>query len=106
MAGAPLIVGVLAAVALCGGGAVVAGSALAESQRLAGAADAAALAGGDALLGWIAEPPCAVASRIATANRAGLTACVIDELEIVVTVAGTAAGLPIERSSRAGPPRS
>lgn len=106
MAGAPLVVGVLAAVAVCGGGAVVAGSALAESQRLAGAADAAALAGGDALLGWIAEPPCAVASRVAAANRARLAGCRVDGVEIVISVSGTAAGLPIERSSRAGPPRS
>lgn len=106
MAGAPLVVGVLAAVALGGGGAVVAGGALAESQRLAGAADAAALAGGDALLGWHAEAPCAVASRVAAANRARLAACRIEGVEIVVTVSGTAAGLPVERSSRAGPPRS
>ena len=106
MAGAPLVVGLIAAVAVTGGGAVVAGGALVESQRLAGAADAAALAGGDALLGWHAEPPCAVAARVAAANRARLTACRIEGVEIVVMVSGTAVGVPVERSSRAGPSRS
>lgn len=106
MAGAPLVLGLVAVVAVGGGGAVVAGTALVESQRLAGAADAAALAGGDALLGWLAEPPCAVASRVAAANRTHLAACRVEGLEIVVAVSGTAAGLPVERSSRAGPPPS
>lgn len=84
----------------------MASTAVVESQRLAGAADAAALAGGDALLGWHAEVPCAVASRVVAANRARLAGCRVDGAEIVVTVSGTAAGLPVERASRAGPPRS
>lgn len=106
MAGTPLLVGALGAVAIAGLAAVSAGAALVESQRLAGAADAAALAGGDALLGWVAGEPCAVASRIAEANRARLSSCRVEGLELVVTVSGTALGLPVERSARAGARRT
>ncbi|KQV26841.1 MULTISPECIES: Rv3654c family TadE-like protein [unclassified Microcella] len=106
MAGAPLVVGLLAVVALGGGGMTLASTALAESQRLAGVADAAALGGGDALLGWVPGPPCAVAERVAEANGAGLSGCRVEGLEIVVSVSGTTAGIPVQRSARAGPPRS
>ncbi|GAA1686718.1 hypothetical protein GCM10009792_03210 [Microcella alkalica] len=106
MAGAPLVVGLAAAVALSGGGAVAVSVALVESQRISGAADAAALAGADALLGWVAEAPCASAARVAEVNRARLSACRVDGVEIVVTVSGAAAGIPVERSARAGPARS
>jgi secretion/DNA translocation related TadE-like protein len=106
MAGAPLVVGALSAVAIAGLAAVSAGAALVESQRLAGAADAAALAGGDALLGWVAGEPCAVASRIAEANRAPLASCTVEGLELLVSVSGTALGMPMERSARAGARRS
>lgn len=106
MSGAALVVGVLGAVAVVGLSCVSAGVALVESQRLAGAADAAALAGGDALLGWVPGEPCAVASRVAEANRARVSECVVDGLELVVTVSGAALGLPIERAARAGARRT
>lgn len=106
MAGAALAVGVLGAVAIVGLSGVSAGVALVRSQSLAGAADAAALAGGDALLGWVGGEPCAVASRVAEANGARISSCAVEGLELVVTVSGTALGVPIERSARAGARRT
>lgn len=106
MAGAPLAVALIAAVAIGGTAAVAAGGALSGSQRLAAAADAAALAGGDALLGWVPGAPCAVAARVAAANDAALTACRIEGLEIVVTVSAPVLATTAERSARAGPPPS
>lgn len=106
MVGAPLVAGLLAVTAASGITVVSASGALVRSQQLAIAVDAAALAGGDVLLGWVAGEPCAVASRVAEANGAALTACRIEGLEVVVTVSATLLGTAVERTARAGPPGS
>ncbi|WP_169077226.1 Rv3654c family TadE-like protein [Microcella alkalica] len=106
MAGAVLVVSALVTTASLGVTGVAAATALAESQRLAGVADAAALAGGDAMLGWVSEQPCDAATRVARANGAPLTACSIEGATVVVTVSGAALGLPLQRSARAGAPRT
>jgi secretion/DNA translocation related TadE-like protein len=106
IAGTALVVGVLGVVGLTGASSVLAGAALAESHRIALAADLASLAGADVALGWAPGEPCAVADRVAAANRAPLAQCTIDGLDLVVTATGSALGVPIQRSSRAGPPRT
>lgn len=75
----PLLVG-CAAVALCLGIPVLAASGhLVAAHKLAGAADAAALAAADALTGWIDAEPCEAARSIADAAGATLARCDVDE---------------------------
>jgi secretion/DNA translocation related TadE-like protein len=100
------MVGVLGVVGLTGAASMLAGAALAESHRIALAADLAALAGADVALGWAPGEPCAVAERVAVANRAPLAQCELEGLDLVVTATGSALGVHLQRSSRAGPPRT
>ena len=104
MAGTPLVVGVLAVVALAGSAAVAGAGATARVQQLAHAADAAALAGGDVLLGWVPGEPCAAAERLAAAHEAAVSSCRIDGDTVLVVVGGPVLGIRVERSARAGPP--
>lgn len=104
MAGAPLVVGVLAAVALVGATAVAGAGAATRAQQLGHAADAAALAAGDVLLGWSAGEPCAAAERLAAAHGAALNDCRIESSTVIVAVSTVVLGIPIERAARAGPP--
>jgi secretion/DNA translocation related TadE-like protein len=106
MAGAPLVVGATAVAALCGASLIASSAFLIQSQRVAGAADAAALAGGDTALGWLGGDPCTVAARVAEANGALLVDCVVDDFDVVVTASGIALGIPITRRARAGPASS
>jgi secretion/DNA translocation related TadE-like protein len=80
------------------------GSALALRQRVIGAADAAALAAADAASGAVAGVPCGLAERVAAANRAALTSCVLDGLIATVTVSATFGAVPFSARSTAGPP--
>ncbi|WAB84935.1 helicase [Microcella daejeonensis] len=104
MAGAPLVVGALAAVALVGSTAVVGAGAAARAQQLGHAADAAALAAGDVLLGWSAGEPCAAAERLAAAHGASLGDCRVEASTVIVVVSGVVLGIRVERAARAGPP--
>lgn len=82
--------------------------AVTERNRLAGAADAAALAAADVAVGREPGTPCAAAERVAGANAARITACRADG--VVVTVRVTSArgfgGLPfdLDATATAGPP--
>ena len=87
-------------------GGVYVGSAIVARHR-AQAADLAALAAA-AQLATGADAACRQASTIARAMHSGLTQCVVDELDVVVTVearAGLVAwGLgPARAAARAGP---
>ncbi|MFM9876428.1 MAG: Rv3654c family TadE-like protein, partial [Rhodoglobus sp.] len=57
-------------------------SALAIKQSVAAAADAAALAAADVAVGRVAGYPCEVATRVAAANGASVTACTVDGLVV------------------------
>lgn len=104
MAGALLVVGALAAVAVVGAAAVAGAGATARAQQLGHAADAAALAAGDVLIGWSAGEPCAAAERLAAVHGAALRDCRIESSTVIVVVSGPVLGIPIERAARAGPP--
>lgn len=79
-------------------------SALIERQRVAAAADAAALAAADVALGREPGVPCLVARQVATVNATQLDACVVDGVIVTVRVLSTAAILPITVVATAGPP--
>lgn len=94
--------GTMAAVSTLACGMVAAGGAAVTAQRVSAAADAAALAAADTALGFSAGDPCDNAARIAEANRATLTECVIDAATVRVSVQATYAGFPIAVAARAG----
>lgn len=103
---AVITVAIAGAVCSLSVGTVAIGAGLAERQRIVGAADAAALAAADAASGAVAGEPCAVAARVAAANRAVLDACATDGLVATVRTSGSALGVPLVASARAGPPTS
>lgn len=81
------------------------GHAATRRVELDAAADAAALAAADAIAGFVADEPCAVAGRAAILNRASLVSCSADGAEVVVVVATTVLGVHATSRARAGPPR-
>ncbi|MDZ5144560.1 Rv3654c family TadE-like protein [Microbacterium testaceum] len=106
MAGAVSSVGVAAVIAgLIAALAVVGGAALA-AERLAGTADAAALAAADAASGAVTGVPCDEAARIAEAGNASLRECDVEGLIATITVAGAYGGISFDARSRAGPPEA
>lgn len=83
-------------------------SALIERNRLAGAADAAALAAADVAVGREPGMPCAAADRVALANDTRVTACVVDGVIVTVRVTSNRTThrlpLPLDATATAGPP--
>ncbi len=104
MAGTLLSVGVIACAAVLAVGFTTAGTAAVLSQRLAGAADAAALAAADAASGAIEGVPCERAAEAASASGATLTSCELENLTATITVALGAGLLSGAASARAGQP--
>lgn len=95
------VVGATIAFALA---ALALGSAFAVRQRVVAAADAAALAAADTLLGVVPGDPCGHAREVAAAHRVALADCELAGAEAHVTVAVNVLGVPISVGSRAGPP--
>ncbi len=89
------VVCALAVVSLAGG--------LVTRQRVVAAADAAALAAADALVGAIPGEPCTLAEQVATAHRVVLDACLLEGAEALVSTRLDVVGVPIRARSRAGP---
>jgi secretion/DNA translocation related TadE-like protein len=104
MAGAIAAIGAVGCAATLSLGLVFAGSAAVFGQRLAGAADAAALAAADAASGAVIGVPCESAEAVAQSAGAALTRCEIDGLTATVTVSAMFAGRPAAATARAGPP--
>lgn len=104
MAGAVLGIGVIAVAGSLTAGLVVVGGGVAFAQRLAGAADAAALAAADAVSGAVGGDPCVRAAQVAAANGAEVAACELDGLIATVRVTGAFGRLHAEATARAGPP--
>ena len=103
-AGSLLIVALITVAAIAGLTLTTAAHGVARSQQVTAAADAAALAAGDVLLGWVPGDPCAVAQRVAAAHAARLTECRSEGLTVVVRVEARILGMTVVRSARAGPP--
>ncbi|MGX1702949.1 helicase [Microbacterium sp. NPDC055357] len=104
MAAVPAVVGVVAAVALLATGLAAAGGAAVFGQRLAGAADAAALAAADAASGAAAGVPCERAAQLAALGGATLATCDVDGLIATVSVTGRFGVFTGTAAARAGPP--
>jgi secretion/DNA translocation related TadE-like protein len=104
MPGSATVVGVVAATATLALGLAAVGGASVFGQRLAGAADAAALAAADAASGAVAGVPCERAEEVAEASALTLAACGVDGLIATVTVSGRFGLLAAEARARAGPP--
>jgi secretion/DNA translocation related TadE-like protein len=96
---------VLAMLAVLPLAAVGVGAALAARQRVIAAADAGALAAADTAVGIHPGIPCEVAAEVVAAHGARLARCVVDGVVATVTVSATVAGVTVEASARAGPPR-
>jgi secretion/DNA translocation related TadE-like protein len=79
-------------------------AALAVRQSVAGAADAAALAGADVAVGIAPGYPCEVAARVAAANGSGLASCQVDGLIVTVEASRIILGIAAVSSATAGPP--
>ncbi|WP_309103555.1 Rv3654c family TadE-like protein [Microbacterium sp.] len=106
MAGSAVGAGVLVIAASLSIGLAAVGGAAVTAQRAAGAADAAALAAADAASGAIAvaEEPCELAGRVASASGARLVACSVEGFVATVQVEAAYAGLAAVSRARAGPP--
>ena len=104
MAGTILAVGVVVCAATLSVGFTAAGAAAVFSQRIAGAADSAALAAADAASGLVDGVPCDRAAEIASAAGGELTGCDLDGLIATVTVSGSFGRFAAMASARAGPP--
>lgn len=104
MPGTALAVGVLAGCATLTIGLAAIGAAAVTGQRLAGTADAAALAAADTASGAVSGHPCARAGEIAASSGASLVSCEVDRLIATVTVSGAFGTVVVTASARAGPP--
>jgi len=104
MAGTTLAVGIVAGCATLMIGLAAVSAAALTGQRLAGAADAAALAAADAASGAVSGESCRRAGEIASASGASITACELDGLIATVSVSGVFGALTVTASARAGPP--
>lgn len=76
---------------------------LVAKQRVAGAADAAALAAADVAIGIVPGVPCEHASVVAHANGAALSGCRQDGAIVTVRASIIVLGLPVAALATAGP---
>ena len=104
MAGSVAASGLIAVVATLTLGLGTAGAAAVHTQRLTGAADAAALAAADAASGAISGFPCARADEIASRASAEVVSCEVEGLIATVRVAAAFGPFPASSIARAGPP--
>ena len=104
------LVGVVAVTAVLAVAALAGTQALAERSRVAGAADASALAAADAAAGLVpgGDGPCSAAGSLARANAVERTSCLVEERVVTVGVTGSVAllGVVVQASATAGPPPS
>lgn len=106
MAGTALAAGILTVAATLSVGLAGVAGASVTAQRVAGAADAAALAAADAASGAVVtvHEPCALAAQVAAAADATLIRCTLEGFVATVEVQAAYAGLAAVSRARAGPP--
>ncbi len=94
---------IIVAALLLGGSALAAVETLSCKTQAAAAADNAALAAADALMGFRDEDPCELANTVAAANSVRLVECESSETAVrVVCVADSKIGVQLLGSARAG----
>lgn len=79
---------------------------LTERRSVAGAADAAALAAADTVVGIIPGVPCDSAGRVARANGASIVSCEVDGVIVTVTALRMLLGVSVTAVATAGPSES
>ena len=104
MAGAVLSVAIVGVAAAMTVGLASVGAAATFAQRLAGAADAAALAAADTAAGAVPGDPCDRAAEVAVTAGAVVTACEVADLTVTVTVSAPFRQFVATARARAGPP--
>lgn len=104
MPGTMAAVGIVAGAAILATGLAAAGSAAVVGQRLASAADGAALAAADAASGAVTGIPCERAAQVAGEFGARVESCDLDELVATITVSLRFGPVVARTSARAGPP--
>jgi secretion/DNA translocation related TadE-like protein len=102
--GTILGVGMLAAVALLGGGAVAISTAVVHATHAQTVANQAALAASDVSRGLVPGYPCRVASALTTDAGFQLLQCDVVTGQARVVVGGTWWGLGVSKRAMAGPP--
>lgn len=103
-AGSILVVGIIGAVLSLALLAAPLTAAHIDRRRAAVAADAAALAGADTVIGIVPGDACSNAARTAEANGASLTSCAVDDLIVTVQVARASGLHTATAAATAGPP--
>jgi secretion/DNA translocation related TadE-like protein len=101
-----LAVGIVGAVVALTALVVPVATTFVASQRAANAADAAALAGADAISGRVPGVACELAAQVAARNGAMLTSCEAEGPVVAVDVAVSSLGTQVTAAARAGPPGS
>jgi secretion/DNA translocation related TadE-like protein len=99
-----LVVGVLAGLLCLTASLLAVDAALVVRQRVANAADAAALAAADAASGALPGAPCVVAATAARLGGVGLGACDVSPPYAEITAESRVLGIPVRVAARAGPP--
>jgi secretion/DNA translocation related TadE-like protein len=102
--GSVVAVGLVGAIVALGAGLLGISTVLVEHRRIAGAADAGALAAADAASGLVAGEPCARALAVVAENGAQLDSCTISGARALVAARGTPLGIPVVVTALAGPP--
>jgi secretion/DNA translocation related TadE-like protein len=103
-AGTVVVIGVVALVFGIGALTVPVATVGIARHRAAAAADAAALAAADVLVGIAAGAPCAVAEQVAAAAGVDLTECIPEGLVVTVAVHAPSAFGLVAMAATAGPP--
>ncbi|WP_169581016.1 MULTISPECIES: Rv3654c family TadE-like protein [Microbacterium] len=104
MPGTLAAAGLVVSAALLTGSLAGVSAAAVFGQRLAGVADAAALAAADAASGAVTGVPCERAREITQRGEVELTACELDGLVATVSVSAPFGVLVAVARARAGPP--
>ncbi len=103
-AGSPLAIAIVGALVLLTSVSLPLYLALSARQSAAGAADAAALAAADTVVGIVPGYPCESAARVAVANGFSLSECSLDGLVATVQVSALVLGVAVTAAASAGPP--
>jgi secretion/DNA translocation related TadE-like protein len=98
------VAGLVVGAAVLTVGLTAVGAGAVASQRVAAAADGAALAAADAASGAVPGVPCARAAEVAEAGGARLADCILEGLIATVTVEAEVFAWTSGATARAGPP--
>lgn len=106
MAGISTAVTCCAILAVICGGTLACGEAAVATQRIAGAADTAALAAADTLTGAVTGKPCERAAEVAQRNGTELASCTTTGFVATIEVRAVVFGISVTATARAGPASS